>query len=584
MANQNDNDFIDDDLDGDLSSENNAISDAVEDTSEDISDYDDSEEGIFAPAAQKKKSGSSSVLLGTVAVVALLGVGGFYAYTQTDLLSGLKQIVAGEAPVETAEAPAEVPATVDTSGVAVADPAAVDANLPADPELAAIPQPQPIVNVSEDAATASNDFIPPAAPDAPVVADTPITESAPAPVDMAAANAPATDTVQAGPASEPAVADIPPPPTPGETTAAVEASTAQPAPPAPTPTPTPDVTSVAPAPTADPVSTPAPAVVAADKVSPEPAPIVAEPVVVAQPQQTGLAPVPAPTTGEVSGTTDTGLVSDSGQSSAKAVPKSSVDAPADTYFDSPGSSALTRIPTPSLDPTRGKSESIIIVEGAKKSPRKRATNVSSSPEVRGVASDNVAISSSSQEAAIVAAGRALRLGRYDAALEMYNDLYRANPRDGRILMGRAVTMQKLGRNGEAINAYEEVLAIDSDNPDAVVNMMGLIRKDRPAVALEKLLDMKQRYPDNAAILAQLGVAYADSGNLDDAAAALNGAVRIEPNNPQHYFNLAIVAERMKNRPRAIAYYEKALEVDAVYGNGRGIDRDMIYDRLARLRG
>jgi Flp pilus assembly protein TadD len=114
--------------------------------------------------------------------------------------------------------------------------------------------------------------------------------------------------------------------------------------------------------------------------------------------------------------------------------------------------------------------------------------------------------------------------------------------------------------------------------------MGLVRKEYPAVALEKLLTLKTRYPGNASILAQLGVAYADSGNLEEAARSLMQAAKMEPNNPQHYFNMGVIAERMKDRLRAIAYYEKALEVDAVYGTGRGIDRDTIYDRLARLRG
>jgi Flp pilus assembly protein TadD len=231
--------------------------------------------------------------------------------------------------------------------------------------------------------------------------------------------------------------------------------------------------------------------------------------------------------------------------------------PETVYFDAPKGKAMESIPTPSLNAKRGKTESIIVVDNA--------------------------ITATSQESGVVAATRALRLGRYDAALDMFNDLYRANPRDARILMGRAVTLQKMGSTTEAIDAYEEVLNVDRDNPEAIVNLMGLIRKQYPARALEKLLQLKASHPDNAGILAQLGIAYADSGNLEDAVKSLSSAARIEPNNPQHYFNLGVIAERMKNRIQAIAYYEKALETDAVYGTGRGIDRDMIYDRLTRLR-
>ena len=44
---------------------------------------------------------------------------------------------------------------------------------------------------------------------------------------------------------------------------------------------------------------------------------------------------------------------------------------------------------------------------------------------------------------IVAAGRALKLGRYDAAKSLYDELYALNPRDARVLMGRTILFQKL---------------------------------------------------------------------------------------------------------------------------------------------
>ncbi|HNS44633.1 MAG TPA: occlusion derived virus envelope protein 66, partial [Alphaproteobacteria bacterium] len=100
----------------------------------------------------------------------------------------------------------------------------------------------------------------------------------------------------------------------------------------------------------------------------------------------------------------------------------------------------------------------------------------------------------------------------------------------------------------------------------------------------KLLDLREKYPDNAAVAAQLGVAYADSGNLQDAYKYLSLASSIEPDNAQHYFNMAIIAERARDIPKAVSMYEKSLEVDAVHGSGRSIPRDQIYDRLTRLRG
>lgn len=238
--------------------------------------------------------------------------------------------------------------------------------------------------------------------------------------------------------------------------------------------------------------------------------------------------------------------------------------PETVYYDSPSGKILSDIPAPRLDPKRGQGGSIIVVTGA------------------GPVGDS--IQTDTLDAQVVAAGRALKLGRLERALEMYENLYRQNPRDSRILMGRAVTLQKLGNEAAAISAYEELLGINQDNPDAVLNLAGLIRKTYPAVALGKLLDLRQKYPENAGVAAQIGVAYADSGNLQDAYKYLSIASELKPNDPQHYYNMAIIAERAKQPQRAIALYEKALEVDAIYGTGRGISRDKIYDRLARLRG
>lgn len=507
----------------------------TDDASGDISDYDDNDDGIFAPPPQKKKT-SSSALLGTVALVALLGAGGFALYKNPGIYSSLmgadssEVVVAPPVQQETPVAAATSPAPVVPVPAVEASPSSSEIAplAQADADLAAIPQPQPIINVASATPVAS----------APVTAgvDTPI--AAPVAAPSTTPDAPVT-----GDATAPKEA-MPAPPSPAETQAVAEVPVIE-TPVAKDP-PKDDPKNV----TAEPgtpvkVTTSAPVKVNVTTTKVPPVDLTGEPDVplVAPPAAESLKPVP-----------DVVMEDPVITAKVKPLPKPKVDT---VYFDAPKGKALSGIPAPSMDPKRGKNESVIVVDQA--------------------------ITSTSQESGVAAAGRALRLGRYDAAISMFDDLYRANPRDPRILMGRAVTLQKLGRTGEAIEAYEEVLTIDQDNPEAIVNLMGLIRKQYPARALEKLLELRASHPDNAGIMAQLGVAYADSGNFEDALKYLGMATKAEPNNPQHYFNLGVISERMKNRQRAIAYYEKALETDAVYGTGRGIDRDMIYDRLTRLR-
>lgn len=189
----------------------------------------------------------------------------------------------------------------------------------------------------------------------------------------------------------------------------------------------------------------------------------------------------------------------------------------------------------------------------------------------------------SREANLTAANRALKLGRYAAAVDMFDALYQKNRRDPRIVMGLAVSQQRAGFTESAIGTYEEMLRMDPDNTDALVNMMGLLRQKYPSVALRRLLELKERYPQNPGIAAQLALTSAELGNYPEAMRNLGIAAGLEPDNAGHLYNMAVIADRQGATKDAINYYEKALETDTTYGGGRSIPRDTIYDRLAKLR-
>lgn len=182
----------------------------------------------------------------------------------------------------------------------------------------------------------------------------------------------------------------------------------------------------------------------------------------------------------------------------------------------------------------------------------------------------------------VAAQRALDLRRYASALEMFEGLYKENPRDQRILMGRAVSLQMTGNEDKAIQAYEDLLDLSPKNPKVLVNLLGLISKQYPAVALERLQKLYNKNPGNAAIAAQMGLAAAGMHDYQAAERFIGVASSIEPSNPQHYYNLAVIYDRSKAYKKAVKYYEKALQIDSIKRGGR-IKREVIYDRLARIR-
>lgn len=557
------------------------------DDAQDADDWDedfDDEEGIFAASSSEaKKKSSFGILLVSAAALAIVGAGGYFYLNDPDMIQRIQKNFSGEPAANSADNNVLLP-SFDLNGqgdTASSGPVANTQSQPQPQQQGSAdifggdmpPQP-PVLDGAAPADMASAMPAPEPMQDqpAPLMGEGESVEgevigSTPPPivpsdvVDAQPIDAPQTDAMDGMPAPEGEMASVPP-----EVVAPVDA--------APTP---------AMAPVEEPVAEPVPA----------PAPVVAPVVAQAAP-----APVAVPPSdgGKVKLVDDVSAkVPDSKALTEVADAKSPVASEpmkdqlmsegAETeqkeekepvYYDSPGGSMLAALPAPSLNVKRGTNESIIIVKAPVKPKPKPKYNATRS-------SGKVEFETTSLDARVVAAGRALKLGRYTAAAEMYEDLYKLNPRDPRILMGRAILFQKTG-DDRAASAYEELLLVDPGNADAIVNLAGLIRKEYPAVALGKLLDLRQRYPDNPAVAAQLGVAYADSGNLPDAYRYLSLAASMEPNNPLHYFNMAVIADRAHEAPKAIAMYEKALEVDAVHGTGRAIPRDKIYDRLAQLRG
>ncbi len=189
----------------------------------------------------------------------------------------------------------------------------------------------------------------------------------------------------------------------------------------------------------------------------------------------------------------------------------------------------------------------------------------------------------SKSAQLVAAERALSLGLYDSALDMFDALYKKNKKDKRVLMGRALTLQRLGRFEDAMRTYQNLLDLDPHNVDVRVNMLGLLATKYPSVALRRLLELKEKHPDNVGIVAQLAITEARVGDYRSAMKHLGVAASMEPKNATHLYNMAVIADRAGETAKAIGYYEKALEVDSIYDSGRSIPRDSIYERLALIR-
>ncbi len=159
---------------------------------------------------------------------------------------------------------------------------------------------------------------------------------------------------------------------------------------------------------------------------------------------------------------------------------------------------------------------------------------------------------------LTAARSALSQGHYPAALELFETLYKKKTWSESISMGRAVTLQKMGQTSPAISAYEEILEKNPKNIEALTNMLGLLNKQTPEEAIEKLLQLRKTSPFNADVTAQLGVIYGTVGDYEKALKYLEMANAIKPENSGILYNRAVVYDRMGKTTQAADIYRHLL--------------------------
>jgi tetratricopeptide (TPR) repeat protein len=184
---------------------------------------------------------------------------------------------------------------------------------------------------------------------------------------------------------------------------------------------------------------------------------------------------------------------------------------------------------------------------------------------------------------LVVAREALAQSNNSAALQLFTELKAKYPKDKRILMGRAVALQKLGQDDAALSAYEAVLNNDPKNLEALTNMLGLLKKKDPKLAVSKLEQLRETYPYNADITAQLGIACGAAGQYDDALRYLDMADALNPGSAYVLYNKAVLFDKMGNSQRAGDLYREVIRLSADGSLDQSLPVDAIKRRLAVLR-
>jgi Flp pilus assembly protein TadD len=133
---------------------------------------------------------------------------------------------------------------------------------------------------------------------------------------------------------------------------------------------------------------------------------------------------------------------------------------------------------------------------------------------------------------------------------------------------------------EARAAYQQVLAREPDNREALTNMIALIGDADPAGALSELERLQTVAPDFSPIPAQMGMLLARQGRIGEALGALRRAVALSPENALYHYNMAVVSDRTADAARS---YERVLRLLDGGSAPGGLRAQPIRDRLRYLR-
>lgn len=78
---------------------------------------------------------------------------------------------------------------------------------------------------------------------------------------------------------------------------------------------------------------------------------------------------------------------------------------------------------------------------------------------------------------------------------------------------------------------------------------------------KKILEIE---PKNYKALYNLGIAYFNLGQIENALKAYNNAITIKPDYKHCYYNIGLIYETKENLKKALIYYEKALDIDPTF--------------------
>jgi tetratricopeptide (TPR) repeat protein len=179
---------------------------------------------------------------------------------------------------------------------------------------------------------------------------------------------------------------------------------------------------------------------------------------------------------------------------------------------------------------------------------------------------------------------AWRRGDLAGAEQAYRAVLKERPTERDALLGLAGVAVARGQTREAVRLYEAVLRLNPRDSVASAGLHLLQGGDGPGLDTATLEVMLDEEPAAAHLHFALGNHHARAQRWAEAQAAYFEAWRLEVDNPDYAFNLAVALDQIGQARAATEYYQRALRNAAATGRRYNFNRAAVEARLASLGG
>jgi Flp pilus assembly protein TadD/peroxiredoxin len=154
-------------------------------------------------------------------------------------------------------------------------------------------------------------------------------------------------------------------------------------------------------------------------------------------------------------------------------------------------------------------------------------------------------------------------GYYDQSAASFRLAWRDDPSSAEALYGMGSVYLKQERTAEARESFERAVKLQASYPDTLANSwnnLGLLatREGKTSEAITYFQEALRLNPDHLVALENLGNAYRQQKNWDEARKALERALKVSPEDPEANYSLGMVFAQTDDSERAHEYLQKAL--------------------------